>query len=327
MLRKLRGLDLSSRLTIKLMLNCFCILAIAPTGASAQTAKDLKPLAKPQNPLSSPIIQINRPKPDDRNLNNGSSGKPTNPNSTRTEDTETLDEKLEAREESEQEELLKGDLPCLDAKPECVKQLQELAIQNSPEIKAIDIQIAQSSDAVKLARVQGQGSFFEAINPYVSAIAPILLQNSRPLAFGEIRTPLDSRLLFEALPAIISGRAASDVNQTRNNQANADLQIKLAQLEKTKTEIAIALKGKIQDALITFEQLKDDANLQNTIVRREEVRAKLIEIGYRMGESSTTEQIARLNEFDRKKISASQSKSRMRSQALRIQRLVKGIDN
>ena len=199
--------------------------------------------------------------------------------------------------------------------------MQDLAIANSPEIKALDIQIAQSAEAVKLAKVQGQGSFFETISPYVSAIAPILLQNSKPLAFGEIRTPLDSRLLFEALPTIISGRAVSDTNQTKNTQANADLQIKLAQLEKTKAEITIALKGKVEEALITFEQLKDDANLQTTIVRREEVRAKLIEIGYRMGESSTIEQIARLNELDRKKISASQSKSKMRSQALKIQRL------
>lgn len=291
------------------------------------------PLIKSPSPNQIEIVrdrvvppQENRPevKP------NSSSGKPVNNSSSGKDGDETgenLDDKLDAKEEAEQDEMLKGDLPCLDSKPECVLQLQEMAIKNSPEIKAIETQISQSSDAVKLAKVQGQGSFFETITPWVSAIAPILLQNAKPPALGEIRTPLESRLLFEALPTIISGRATSDANQTKNAQSNADLQIKLAQLEKTKLEIAIALRGKIQDALITFEQLKDDANLQNTIVRREEVRAKLIEIGYRMGESSTTEQIARLNEFDRKKISASQSKSRMRSQALRIQRLVKGIDN
>lgn len=258
----------------------------------------------------------------------GSSGKPSTGSSGKNDDDkpdDNLDDKLDAKEESEQDELLKGDLPCLDAKPECVIQLQEMAIKNSPEIKAIDTQIAQSSDAVKLAKVQGQGSFFETITPWVSAIAPILLQNAKPPALGEVRVDLGSRLLFEALPTIISGKANSDANQTKNNQANADLQIKLAQLEKNKLEIAIALKGKVQDALITFEQLKDEASLQTTIVRREEVRGKLIEIGYRMGESSTIEQIARLNEFDRKKIIASQAKSKMRSQALRIQRLVKGV--
>ncbi len=217
-------------------------------------------------------------------------------------------------------------MPCLDSKPECIKQLEVLAIANSPELKAIDAQIASSSDAVKLAKVQGEGSLAETIAPWVSAIAPILLQNSRPLAFGEIRTGLDSRLLFEALPSIISGRASSDANQTRNNQANADLQIKLAQLEKTKAEIAIAIKGKVTDAVITFEQIKDEADLQSTIVRREEVRSKLIEIAYRMGESSTIEQVARLNEFDRKKIIAAQLKSKLRSQALKIQRLVKGSE-
>jgi hypothetical protein len=217
-------------------------------------------------------------------------------------------------------------LPCLDSKPECIKQLEVLAIANSPELRALDAQIASSSDAVKLAKVQGNGSFIESIAPYVSAIAPILLQNSRPQAFGEIRTGLDSRLLFEALPIIISGRATSDANQTRNNQANADLQIKLSQLEKTKAEIAIALKGKVIDAVITFEGLRDESDLQSTIVRREEVRSKLIEIAYRMGESSTIEQVARMNEMDRKKIIAAQIKSRLRSQALRIQRLVKGSE-
>ncbi len=237
-----------------------------------------------------------------------------------------LDEKLENRETSEQFELLKGDLPCLDSTPECIKQLEALAIANSPELRAIDVQIASSSDAVKLAKVQGQGSFAETITPWVSAIAPILLQNSKPLAFGEIRTPLESRLLFEALPTIISGRATSDANQTRNNQANADLQIKLGQLEKTKAEIAIAIKGKVTDAVIAFEQIRDESDLQSTIVRREEVRSKLIEISYRLGEGTTTEQIARLNEHDRKKIIAAQLKTRLRSQALRIQRLCKGTE-
>lgn len=266
-------------------------------------------------------VNIDSAKPNSSSSNSIRSGRNSVNDEKPEKSDENLDDKLERREDAEQDVMLRGSLPCLDAKPECVKQLQDLAIANSPEIKALDIQIAQSAEAVKLAKVQGQGSFFEIISPYVSAIAPILSQNSRPLAFGEIRSPLDSRLLFEALPTIISGRAASDANQTKNTQANADLQIKLAQLEKTKAEITIALKGKVEEALITFEQLKDDANLQTTIVRREEVRAKLIEIGYRMGESSTIEQIARLNELDRKKISASQSKSKMRSQALKIQRL------
>lgn len=270
---------------------------------------------------------------------NSSSGKNTNqaPNSSSGEtkpensipdetgnDGSNLEEKLDNREDTEQADLLKGDLPCLDSKPECVIQLQALAIANSPDIKALDIQIASSGDAVRLAAVQGQGSFIESISPLISAIAPILLQNSRPQAPFEIRTSLESRLLFEALPLIISGRATSDSNQARNQATNADLQIKLAQLEKTKTEITIALRGKVADEVILFENIKDESNLQSTIVKRETARAKLIEIAYRIGESDTISQIARLNDFDRKRIIAAQSKSRLRSQALKIQRLVKG---
>lgn len=268
---------------------------------------------------------------------NGSGRKPINkPVPTRTEsdiepesdkpEAENLDDKLEGREAAEQFELLKGDLPCLDSKPECLKQLETLAIANSPELRAIDAQIASSSEAVKLAKVQGQGSFAESIQPYVSAIAPILLQNSKPLAQGEIRIGLDSRLLFEALPTIIQGRATSDANQTRNNQANADLLIKLAQLEKTKAEIAIAIKGKVIDSVILFESLKDESDLQSTIVRREGARFKLVEIAYRFGESSTEAQIDRINDMERKRIIAAQIKSRLRSQALKIQRLVKGSE-
>ncbi len=356
MTQKLGGFDLLNKLTIKLMLSYFLL---SPAIANAQTAKETKlpsptgaklvsPLIKNPSPnqiklerdskgnpvitIDRPVdksgVSINAPKP------NSSSGKlPTTrvapgprENIDDGSDGSGLDEKLENRETSEQFEMLKGDLPCLDSTPECIKQLEALAIANSPELRAIDVQIASSSDAVKLAKVQGEGSFAETITPWVSAIAPILLQNSRPLAFGEIRTSLESRLLFEALPTIISGRATSDANQTRNNQANADLAIKLAQLEKTKAEIAIAIKGKVTDAVITFEQIKDESDLQSTIVRREEVRAKLIEISYRLGEGTTTEQIARLNEHDRKKIIAAQLKTRLRSQALRIQRLVKGSE-
>jgi hypothetical protein len=294
-----------------------------PTG----TAADLKPNSSsgkaPVTPSSSsgkdPIESVN-----------SSSGKvPTKPTGENGDDTNNdspsnLEEKLDNREDTEQADLLKGDLPCLDSKPECIAQLQGLAIANSPDIKALDTQIASSGEAVKLAAVQGRGSFAESISPWVSAIAPILLQNSRPFATGELRTSLESRLIFEALPLIISGRATSDSNQTRNSQANADLQIKLAQLEKTKVEITIALRGKVADEVIKFENIKDESNLQSIIVKRETARAKLIEIAYRMGESDTISQIARLNDFDRKKIIAAQSKSRLRSQALKIQRLVKG---
>ena len=298
-----------------------------------------------RSPTGEPVITIDRPiaTPNDKksgvNIDSakqtGSSRKvidkniPTRTDSEQSDGTakpeaENLDDKLEGREASEQFDLLKADLPCLDSKPECIKQLEALAIANSPDLKALDIQIASSSDAVKLAKIQGQGSFTESIAPYIAAIAPILLQNSKPLASGEIRIGLDSRLLFEALPTIIAGRATSDANQTRNNQANADLQIKLATLEKTKAEIAIAIKGKVIDAVILFENLRDESDLQSTIVRREDVRSKLIEISYRMGESSTIDQVARMNDFDRKKIIAAQIKSKLRSQALKIQRLCKG---
>ncbi len=295
---------------------------VKPTG----TATDLKPNSSsgkaPISPNSSsgkaPVTPVD---------DSGQEEKPQNTDDIQTsDDGSNLDEKLDGREDAEQDDLLKGDLPCLDSTPECVRQLQELAIANSPDIRALDTQIGSSGDAVKLAAIQGQGSFTESIAPFVSAIAPILLQNSRPQALGEIRTSLESRLLFEALPIIISGRATSDANQTRNSQANADLQIKLAQLEKTKTEVAIALKGKVADEVILFENIKDESNLQSTIVKRENARAKLIEIAYRMGESDTISQIARLNDFDRKKIIASQLKTRLRSQALKIQRLVKGSE-
>lgn len=293
---------------------------VKPTG----TAADLKPNSSSGKTPITPNSSSGK----NTNQNPNSASGETEPENSIPDETgndgSNLEEKLDGREDAEQEDLLRGDLPCLDSKPECVIQLQALAIANSPDIKALDTQIASSGDAVRLAAVQGQGSFIESISPFISAIAPILLQNSRPQALGEIRTSLESRLLFEALPIIISGRATSDSNQTRNSQANADLQIKLAQLEKTKTEITIALRGKVADEVIKFEDIKDESNLQSTIVKRESARAKLIEIAYRMGESDTISQIARLNDFDRKKIIAAQSKTKLRSQALKIQRLVNG---
>lgn len=302
---------------------------MSPMAAIAQGNSPVLKLQRDRQ--GNPVIDIVRPTVNtstgSATINSGSGRENSDTPEDIPEEGSGLDEKLESREESEQEEMLKGDLPCLDSKPECITQLQNLAIQNSPEIRSIDIQIASSGDAVKLARVQGQGSFIESIQPYVSAIAPILLQNSRPLQTGELRTSLEARLLFEALPTIISGQATSNANQTRNNQANADLQIKLAELEKTKVQITIAIKGKVLDEVIEFERIKDESNLQSTIVKRETARAKLIEISYRFGESSTIDQIARLNEFDRKKIIAAQLKTKLRSQALRIQRLVKGAED
>jgi hypothetical protein len=182
---------------------------------------------------------------------------------------------------------LQGDLPCLDSSTECVRQLQQLAIANSSELKLIEQRIAASRQRIDY---HGSQRWTTWIDPNPVAI----VQN------------------------IFGGGDAQKVDL-----AIADLELKTSELEARKAEIASKLKDLVLSELLRFEELRDLSELQTAIAAREMTRFRVIEVGYRLGEGSTAEMISLMSQLDRVKAQAATTKSEMKAQALKIQRLVK----
>jgi hypothetical protein len=185
---------------------------------------------------------------------------------------------------------LQGDLPCLNSSTECVQQLQQLAIANSSELKLIEQRIVASRQRIDY---QGSQRWTTWINPNPVA----LVQN------------------------ILGGGDAQKVDL-----AIADLELKTSELEARKAEIASKLKDRVLTELLRFEELHDRSELQAAIAARETTRFKVIEVGYRLGEGSTAEMMSLMSQLDRVKAQAVTTKLERKAQALKIQRLVMGVN-
>ena len=288
------------------MFSCYLQSAIAAPPIpspqpQSQTANQSSPQVKPTNQLSQPLNQQAKPTP-----RTSTPAKVNTPSEDldNEEGGKNLDETIQKKDEDEEMQALRGDMPCLDSSAACILQLQTLAIKNSSGIKAIETSIQQAQDNIKTAKAQGQ-NFFQQIQPFTALLgAPIFAATTITKTITEL------------------GNTSKE--DQKNQQTNADLNIKVAQLERTKSELGEKLKDQVLQEAIKFDELRDNAKLQTAIAKRQEGRMKIIEVAYRFGEGATTDMIGRYNELDLSKGRASAARTTMRSQAEKIKRIVLG---
>jgi len=270
----------------------------------------VKPTTKPQStPITKPNI-VNPAKVTPRTT------KPSNPPindgvaPTTTSDPNALDpvELSEKADKDAQFDLLKGDLPCLDSSSSCIKLLTERAIINSPTLKGLDQQIEQNQANVKAIAQAGSGNIFSLIQPFT----PFFSVAPAPLALGT------------AIGTVITNLAGNVRQDQTIAQNNATLQIRIAEIERSKLEIRGKIEDSIISSLIQFDTLKVEADISVAIANRESSRFKLIEIGYRLGEGDTNSFIALQNGLDRTRLAVTRNNAGMRSQAAKIKRIVLG---
>jgi hypothetical protein len=214
-----------------------------------------------------------------------------------------LDKLIESRDTNEQIEQLKGDLPCLDSSASCILQLQALAIKSNSQLKQLSLQIDAADASVKAA-AKGDGNIFRQA------------QFLKPLIGTAFLGPAGGLV---GLIDVLAGNSRTD---QATAQTNADLQIKVAQIQRTKVEVTENLKLQVINELIKFDEVRSSAELDTAIALRETSRLRLLEIAYRLGEGTTGEYISLQNNADRSKAGASAKRSAMRSQAEKIKRIV-----
>lgn len=205
-------------------------------------------------------------------------------------------------------DLLKGELPCLDSSSSCIKLLTDKAIANSTTLKNLDQQIVQNQTNVKAIAESAKGNIFTQIQPFVSFLAA-------PIGLGSVVGSVFDNL---------AGNARTDQTIAQNN---ATLEIRIAEIERSKLDAKARIEDSVISSLIQFDTLKVEANISVAIANRESSRFKLIEIGYRLGEGDTNSFIALQNGLDRTRLAVTRNKSAMRSQAAKIKRIVLGDES
>ncbi len=238
-----------------------------------------------------------------------------------------------------------GDIPCLETQEACIKELQHLAVQNSRSLKAIDERIQLVNQKIDEARRNNQrtinlGVFEPLVTAYLK-LDTVTTTNAQ----GQQQTK--QRGFFDRVFSMFSGGSAllSGVNeilsligvplfknlgggdaavQTRQI-AIADLQVKVAQVEKERAELADKIRETVMMQVLEFDVIRKDFQVSQEIARREVIRHQLLKVDYRFStDISTQSYIGNLNTLDKTKAESFRQWARLRSQLSRLKILILG---
>lgn len=232
---------------------------------------------------------------------------------------------------------MRGRLPCVDTSVACVQKLQELAIANSPTLKELDSKVQDINTKIEEAKARNQKaiqlSVFEPALQSFLSIEKVPTSNGQTRErgffdklFGIFTSPVQSFNSILSLVGIPILKAISGGNDQAQQRAIAisDLQVKVAELQRGRADIALKLRETVQLQVLDFDMAAREFQISQVIAQREVQRLQLIEVGYRFGEGNTEGYLGQLSAMDGKKAATLRSWTQMRSRLERIKLLVLG---
>jgi predicted ATPase len=161
-------------------------------------------------------------------------------------------------------------IPCIDSSSECIEQLTEKAIANSPELVTLDEQIALIDKRLAVAGERIEHTSKKRWTNYLSTDPLRIAAN----VFG-----------------------GGDVQ--RDNIAIADLEVKSAELEadranlhRRKAEVSSQLKENVLGLVLEYEAAEREYVLAQSKLATYSQQRQLIEIDYQFGSGSTTQMLS-----------------------------------
>lgn len=234
---------------------------------------------------------------------------------------------------------MKGNLPCVDATTECIAQLQQLAEQENPLLQEVDARIEEISTKIEEAKTANKKSIDLAI---LRPAARVFLEPTFPAQTNPTqRQPgtiekiaslftspfgaINEVLRAVGIPLLDKFFGGSDENQQRAI-AISDLQVKLAEIQRGRAELADKVKEKVALAVFDFDTARRDFQVAQEISKREASRIQLSEVKYRMGNGDSVVYLGQLSSLDRNKAQTFRAWASMRSQLEKIRLMVLGTD-
>jgi hypothetical protein len=234
--------------------------------------------------------------------------------------------------------IMRGGLPCLETTAICLQQLQEKAVLQSPLLKEIDNKIQEANDKINQAKVQNQKSIrlsiFSPALQYLLNPQTInngskkqntggLIDNLAALFTGKV-SMINGILKVIGIPLFEGSQGGGDSAQTRSIQIG-DLQIKVAQLQKERAQLADTVRQKVAEALTHFDDARVNYQMSQIIAARTVQQFHVYEFSYLTGNSNTETYLSRHNSLDSAKAQTYTSWSQMRRALFELKLLVLNV--
>lgn len=247
-----------------------------------------------------------------------------------------LDELIDKKISEDVWQQLKGDLPCVTASTECVTQLQAAALQSNPVLRELDTRIEEANNRIEEARDNN----IKSIN--ITTLSPFL-----QAAFGTTLTPLKTsktdagtanplNFIFGNFFANILGNALQGIFNWQGLQSTgdvatrsiaiSDLQIKVAELQRSRAQAADILREKVLIELLKLEEIARSFQIEQEIAKRDKARLEIIKVSYQFGEGNSESYLQQLSNYDRQKAATWREWSKLRSQLVKVKILVFGTE-
>ncbi|NJN87528.1 MAG: hypothetical protein HC881_15990, partial [Leptolyngbyaceae cyanobacterium SL_7_1] len=193
-----------------------------------------------------------------------------------------------------------GELPCLDVSESCIRELQEMAVINNPTLAEIDARVEAINQKIEEARSNNQRSITMSIfEPLVEDITRIeaiqrVADPSRPPTPGSVIVPEERGFLENILDIFVNPvrgvntvlsligmplfrgiSGGSDAQQNRQI-AIADLQVKVAEVERHRAEMANDLREEVLLQALQFETFRREFQGYQEMGRRSTLRLEVL---------------------------------------------------
>lgn len=241
-----------------------------------------------------------------------------------------------------------GELPCLDLSEACIRELQDLAIANDPTLAEIEWRIEEINERIEQARAANQRrltfSAFEPLMENLVRLDPVtrVPNPDNPPIPGSVVVPerrgflekvltifveplggINEILSLVGLPLFRGVTGGGDAAQQRSI-AIADLQIKVAEVERNRAEMARTLRQQVMLEVLAFDETRRQFQISQEIARREYTRTQLLRIDYQFGEGNTQSYLRDLSGVDRQRAATYTEWARLVTQLTKVKLLVVG---
>ena len=232
--------------------------------------------------------------------------------------------------------IMRGGLPCLEITATCLEQLQNKAVTGSPLLKELDTRIQEATSQIDEARTKNKKTVRLSIltpalqyllGPTPTAGSPQqgngLIDNILGIFNGKIGL-INGLINVVGLP-LFTASQGTNTEANRNAIAISDLQIKVAELQRARAQLADMTREKVAIALVKFDEGKTDFQIAQVVGARAIDQFKVFELRYIRGNNNTEGYLAKQSELDKVKANTYGSWGKMRRSLFEIKLLVLGV--
>ena len=232
--------------------------------------------------------------------------------------------------------IMRGGLSCLEITATCLEQLQNKAVTGSPLLKELDTRIQEATSQIDEARTKNKKTVRLSIltpalqyllGPTPTAGSPQqgngLIDNILGIFNG--KTGLINGLINVVGLPLFVGSQGVNTEANRNAIAISDLQIKVAELQRARAQLADMTREKVAVALVKFDEGKTDFQIAQVVGARAIDQFKVFELRYIRGNNNTEGYLAKQSELDKIKANTYGSWGKMRRSLFEIKLLVLGV--